>query len=212
MNYAEYLFCAPYNPPLKELLENSTYNLKSKWEQTHVNSLALKTKLTKDIVERDRECSSHADLEVQTLETADLGSVLACAWLSSSGRTGLEAVLQASRSNIVAFYPEESSLIPDIILIYDLFLICQSNIIYNINIIHFIYTCMYRPTLLQINYDRHRIFHFGRAVSSTHNILFTHIILTLIVPSANSVSPLKIAIANRLIHAIHKNGIVYLFL
>ena len=31
--------------------------------------------------------------------------------------------------------------------------------------------------------------------------------LTLIVPSANSVSPLKIAAANRLIHAIHKNCI-----
>ena len=36
--------------------------------------------------------------------------------------------------------------------------------------------------------------------------------LTLLVPSANSVSPLKIAAANRLIHAIHKNCIVYLFL
>ena len=36
--------------------------------------------------------------------------------------------------------------------------------------------------------------------------------LSLIVPSANSVSPLNIAIANRLIHAIHKNCIVYLFL
>ena len=36
--------------------------------------------------------------------------------------------------------------------------------------------------------------------------------LTLIVPSANSVSPLKIAVANRLIHTIHKNCIVYLFL
>ena len=35
--------------------------------------------------------------------------------------------------------------------------------------------------------------------------------LTLIVPSANSLSPLKIAIENRLIHAIHKNCIVYLF-
>ena len=37
---------------------------------------------------------------------------------------------------------------------------------------------------------------------------------TLIVPSANSVSPLKIVVANRLIHAIHKNCIVdrYLFL
>ena len=34
----------------------------------------------------------------------------------------------------------------------------------------------------------------------------------LIVPSAKSVSPLKIAVANRLIHAIHKNCIVYLFL
>ena len=36
--------------------------------------------------------------------------------------------------------------------------------------------------------------------------------LTLIVPSANSVSPLKIAVANQLIHAIYKNCIVYLFL
>ena len=36
--------------------------------------------------------------------------------------------------------------------------------------------------------------------------------LTLIVPSANSLSPLKIAIVNRLIHAIHKNCIAYLFL
>ena len=36
--------------------------------------------------------------------------------------------------------------------------------------------------------------------------------LTLIVPSANSVSPLKTAVENRLIHAIHKNCIVYLFL
>ena len=36
--------------------------------------------------------------------------------------------------------------------------------------------------------------------------------LTLIVPSANSVSPLKISVANRLIHTIHKNCIVYLFL
>ena len=36
--------------------------------------------------------------------------------------------------------------------------------------------------------------------------------LTLIVPNANSVSPLKIAVANRLMHAIHKNCIVYLFL
>ena len=35
---------------------------------------------------------------------------------------------------------------------------------------------------------------------------------TLIVPGTNSVSPLKIAVANRLIHAIHKNCIVYLFL
>ena len=35
--------------------------------------------------------------------------------------------------------------------------------------------------------------------------------LTLIVPSANSVSPLKIAVAKRLIHAIHENCIVYLF-
>ena len=32
------------------------------------------------------------------------------------------------------------------------------------------------------------------------------------VPSANSVSQLKIALENRLIHAIHKNYIVYLFL
>ena len=37
-------------------------------------------------------------------------------------------------------------------------------------------------------------------------------VLTLIVPSANSVSPIKIAVANRLIQAIHKNCIVYLFL
>ena len=37
-------------------------------------------------------------------------------------------------------------------------------------------------------------------------------LLTLIVPSANSVSLLKISVANRLIHAIHKNCIVYLFL
>ena len=36
--------------------------------------------------------------------------------------------------------------------------------------------------------------------------------LTLIMTSANSVSPLKIATAIRLIHAIHKNCIVYLFL
>ena len=36
--------------------------------------------------------------------------------------------------------------------------------------------------------------------------------LTLIVPSANSVSTLKIVVANRLIHAIHKNCIAYLFL
>ena len=36
--------------------------------------------------------------------------------------------------------------------------------------------------------------------------------ITLTVASANSVSPLKIAVANRLIHAIHKNCIVYLFL
>ena len=35
--------------------------------------------------------------------------------------------------------------------------------------------------------------------------------LTLTAPSANSVSPFKIAIANRHIHAIHKNCIVYLF-
>ena len=40
----------------------------------------------------------------------------------------------------------------------------------------------------------------------------TNVCLTLIVPSANSVSPLKIAVANRLIHAIQKNCIVYLFL
>ena len=37
-------------------------------------------------------------------------------------------------------------------------------------------------------------------------------ILTLIVPNAKSVSPLKIAIANRLKQAIHKNCVVYLFL
>ena len=37
-------------------------------------------------------------------------------------------------------------------------------------------------------------------------------ILTLIVPSANSVSLLKIAVANRLIQVIHKICIVYLFL
>ena len=36
--------------------------------------------------------------------------------------------------------------------------------------------------------------------------------LTLIVPSANSVSLLKIAVPNRLIHAIHKNCIVYIFI
>ena len=78
------------------MLEKNTYNLKSKWEQTHVNSLALQTKLTEEIVERDRECSSHVDREIQTLETADLGSVLACAWLLSSGQAGVAAVLQAS--------------------------------------------------------------------------------------------------------------------
>ena len=36
--------------------------------------------------------------------------------------------------------------------------------------------------------------------------------LTLIVPSVNSVLPLKFAVVNRLIHAIHTNCIVYLFL
>ena len=36
-------------------------------------------------------------------------------------------------------------------------------------------------------------------------------ILTLIEPSTNSVSPLKIAVGNRLVHAIHKNCIVYFF-
>ena len=36
--------------------------------------------------------------------------------------------------------------------------------------------------------------------------------LTLTVPSANSVSPLEIATADRLILAIHKNCVVYLFL
>ena len=42
------------------------------------------------------------------------------------------------------------------------------------------------------------------------HIEYVRNVLTLIVPSAKSVSPLKIAVANRLIHAIHKNGIVYL--
>ena len=45
---------------------------------------------------RDREYSSHANLEIQTLETAGLGIVLACAWLSSSGQAGVAVVLQAS--------------------------------------------------------------------------------------------------------------------
>ena len=95
-NSQNILFCASYNPPLKKLLENNTYNPKSKWEQTHVTSLALKTKLIKDIVERERQCSSHAGLETQTLESADLGSVHDCAWFLSSGQAGVGAVLQAS--------------------------------------------------------------------------------------------------------------------
>ena len=43
-------------------------------------------------------------------------------------------------------------------------------------------------------------------------VICPYVSLTIIVPSANSVPPLKIAIANRPIHAIQKNCIVYLFL
>ena len=78
------------------MLENKKYNLKSKWEHTHITSLTLKAKLIKDIVERELECSSHAGLETQILESADVGSVLACAGLLSSGQAGVGAVLQAS--------------------------------------------------------------------------------------------------------------------
>ena len=42
--------------------------------------------------------------------------------------------------------------------------------------------------------------------------IFTRYLLTLIVPSANSVSLLEIAVGNRFIHVIHKNCIVYLFM
>ena len=79
------------------MLENNTYNLKCKWEQTHVTSLALKTKLIKDIVEREWEWTSHADLETQNLETAGLGNVHALRMaLVSSEQAGVGAVLQAS--------------------------------------------------------------------------------------------------------------------
>ena len=52
----------------------------------------------------------------------------------------------------------------------------------------------------------------SRGVRPLPLVLRGQFLLTLIVPSANPVSPLKIAAANRLIHAIHKNCIVYLFL
>ena len=42
--------------------------------------------------------------------------------------------------------------------------------------------------------------------------IYSPTILNLIVPSANSVSPLEIAAENRFIHASHENCIVYLFL
>ena len=45
-----------------------------------------------------------------------------------------------------------------------------------------------------------------------YGVELVFLVLTFIVPSANSVSLLKIAIANRLIHATQKNFIVYLFL
>ena len=63
------------------------------------------------------------------------------------------------------------------------------------------------------------IYHTVTLIPKPHNCIFTCWMflivyphtklwaLTLIVPSANSVSPLKIAIANRLIHATHKNFI-----
>ena len=63
--------------------------------------------------------------------------------------------------------------------------------------------------------DFHETLYRHSTNKNTHRVIFIvsqSIILTLIVPSANSVSPLKLPIANRLIHAIHKNCIVYLFL
>ena len=58
----------------------------------------------------------------------------------------------------------------------------------------------------------HACTHTCACVFSYSPIDKIHIDLTLIVPRANSVSPLEIAVANRLIHTSHKNCIVYLFL
>ena len=74
-------------------------------------------------------------------------------------------------SNIVASHLGGPSFIPDIILIYVLFLIVK--VISSIILILFIlgiYTNMY--ILLRIDYDRHRCFYIGRAILSTHNISF----------------------------------------
>ena len=61
------------------------------------------------------------------------------------------------------------------------------------------------------NYELETIITFDKLIGRI-SIPGLDMTLTLIVPSANSVSPLKIAIANRLIHATQKNFIVYLFL
>ena len=50
---------------------------------------------------------------------------------------------------------------------------------------------------------------YDKAICTYYILVSMNTVLTLIVPSANSVSPLKIAVENRLIHAIHKNCIVY---
>ena len=71
-------------------------------------------------------------------------------------------------TKIVAFHPRGPSLIPDIILIYALFLIII--VISSITLISFILSIVYiQPMyiLLRIDYDRYRSFHFGRAVLST---------------------------------------------